>query len=212
MPTTPRIAICDYDVGNVRSVERALLAAGATVRVTADAADLAAADGIVLPGVGAFGPAIAALERHRLVDVLREAAAAGRPLLGVCLGHQVFFESSEESPGSSGLGLLPGRVVRLGLERGRVPHMGWNRLQVVAPSRLLEGLEEGLWAYFAHSYHAVADPSVVVATVEYGGPVVAACSRGSVMSVQFHPEKSGADGLRVYANFVRICATAEVTQ
>lgn len=203
-----RIAVCDYGVGNVRSVERALLRVGAEVRITGAAGDLEAADGIVLPGVGAFGPAVDALRRRGLEAVLLRLAAQGMPLLGVCLGHQLLFESSEESGGRAGLGLLRGRVVRLSSERGRVPHMGWNRVHVVAASPLLEGVAEGMWAYFAHSYHVLAADDVVVATTDYHGPVVAACARGNLATTQFHPEKSGVEGLRIYANFVHSYAAA----
>jgi glutamine amidotransferase len=205
---TARIAICDYGVGNVRSVERAVLAAGGEPRLTHDRAEIDAADGMILPGVGAFGAAVDALEQTGLGAVVTGFAASGRPLLGVCLGFQVLFESSDESGGRRGLGLLPGAIARLGRERGKVPHMGWNGLHLVRPSRLLDGLGEGTHAYFVHSYAAAADPAVVVATCDYGGPLVAVCERDNVLATQFHPEKSGAAGLRIYANFVHISAPA----
>jgi imidazole glycerol-phosphate synthase subunit HisH len=205
-----RIAVCDYGVGNIRSVERAVLAAGGEPLLTRDPAAIDAADGLILPGVGAFGAAVDALEQTGLGEVVCGFAASGRPLLGVCLGFQVLFEASDESGGRRGLGLLPGRIERLGPERGKVPHMGWNALHLVRPGRLLDGLAEGTHAYFVHAYAAVADPAVVVATCDYGGPLVAVCEHGNVLATQFHPEKSGSAGLRIYANFVRISSTAEV--
>lgn len=207
---TARIAVCDYGVGNVRSVERAVLAAGGQPRLTRDRDEIDAADGLILPGVGAFGAAVDALEQTGLGTVVADFAASGRPLLGVCLGFQVLFETSDESGGRRGLGLLPGHIERLGPERGKVPHMGWNALAVVRPSRLLDGLHGGDRCYFVHSYAARADDGIVVATTDYGGPVVAVCERDNVLATQFHPEKSGRAGLRIYANFVRISSAAGV--
>jgi glutamine amidotransferase len=202
-----RVAVCDYGVGNLRSVERALLHAGAEVLVTGDAGELRAAAGVVLPGVGAFGAAVDALERSGLGEVVIDIAQSGAPLLGVCLGHQLLFEHSDENGGRRGLGLLPGRVVRLGRERGKVPHMGWNALRLrTARSPVLDGIADGAYVYFVHSYAALAPDDAVVATTDYGGEIVAVCARGNVWSTQFHPEKSGASGLRIYTNFVRACA------
>ena len=200
-----RVAICDYGVGNLRSVERALLHAGADVVLTGDAAVMRDCAGLVLPGVGAFGAAIDALEQRGLGDVVIDIARGGRPLLGVCLGHQLLFEWSDENGGRRGLGLLPGRVVRLGHERGKVPHMGWNRLHFANPSPLFQGIDEGAYVYFVHSYTAETPAGAVVATTDYGGEVIAACARDNVWSTQFHPEKSGTVGLRIYANFVDAC-------
>jgi imidazole glycerol-phosphate synthase subunit HisH len=206
---TARIAICDYGVGNLRSVERALLHAGAEVVLTGDGDQMRACAGVVLPGVGAFGAAVDALESTGLGNVVVDIARSGTPLLGVCLGHQLLFEESDENGGRRGLGLLPGRIVRLGNERGKIPHMGWNQLHFTKDSTLFEGVGEGSYVYFVHSYAATAattDTDAVVATVDYGGPIVAACARDNVWSTQFHPEKSGAAGLRLYANFVNACA------
>ena len=203
-----RVALCDYGVGNVRSVERAVIAAGGEARLTRDRAEIDASDGLILPGVGAFGAAVDALEQTGLGEVVRDFAASGRPLLGVCLGFQVLFDTSDESGGRRGLGLLPGHIARLGAERGKVPHMGWNELHLVRDSRLLEGLAEGDRCYFVHAYAADADDAVVVATTDYGGPLVAVCERDNVVATQFHPEKSGRAGLRIYANFVRISSAA----
>lgn len=205
----PRIAICDYGVGNLRSVERALLHAGADVLLTGDEEQMRECAGVVLPGVGAFGAAVDALESTGLGDVVKDMANRGTPLLGVCLGHQLLFEYSDENGGRRGLGLLPGRVVRLEATRGKVPHMGWNQLAFTQASPLFNGVEPGSHVYFVHSYAttpATTDSDAVVATTDYGGPVVAACVRGNVWSTQFHPEKSGGTGLRLYANFVHACA------
>ena len=175
--------------------------------VSADPAELAGCDGVVLPGVGAFAVAAATLRDRGLDAVVAGMAGAGRPVLGVCLGFQLLFEESDEGDGGSGLGLLPGRVRRLEPRRGKVPHMGWNRLTMTRPSPLLDGIADGERMYFVHSYAVTpADARDVVATTEYGGEVVAAVERGAVQGTQFHPEKSGAAGLRVYANFAARCA------
>lgn len=196
----------DYGIGNLRSVERALLHAGAVVLMTRDPAAIAAADGVVLPGVGAFGAALDALDHHGLRASVLGAAASGRPLLGVCLGYQLLFDWSDESGGRAGLGLLPGRVLRLGPERGKVPHMGWNQLRILARSRLLHDVADGAHVYFVHAYAATSVPvAALVAETDYGGPIAAVAESGNVAGTQFHPEKSGADGLRVYANFARAC-------
>jgi glutamine amidotransferase len=201
-----RVAVVDYGVGNLRSVERALERAGAEVVITPDPRVVAAAQAVVLPGVGAFAPAAALLLGSGLGDAVREAASRGRPVLGVCLGFQLLFDASEEGEGGAGLGLLPGRVRRIDAAPLKVPQMGWNRLRLRRPATLTAGIEDGAWCYFVHSYAADADPGDVVATVDYGGEVVAACERGSVSGTQFHPEKSGAAGLRIYANLVAACA------
>ena len=199
----PRIAIVDYGVGNLRSVERALARAGAEAVITPDPRVVAGSDGVVLPGVGAFAPAAALLLGSGLGDAVREAAGRGRPVLGVCLGFQLLFDSSEEGEGGTGLGLLAGRVRRIAATPPlKVPHMGWNSLRLRRPAVLTEGVEEGTRCYFVHSYAADADPADVVATVDYGGEIVAICERGVVTGTQFHPEKSGPAGLRIYANLV----------
>jgi imidazole glycerol-phosphate synthase subunit HisH len=205
----PRIGVCDYGVGNLRSVERALAHGGGSPVLSADARELAGCDGLVLPGVGAFAIAAQAL-RSRGLDVAVDAMArSGRPIFGVCLGFQLLFSDSEEGDGEAGLGLIPGRVRRLRPARGKVPHMGWNRLQVTASSSLLAGVEDGEFAYFVHSYAATPDDSrCVVATTDHGGEIVAAVQTGNIAGTQFHPEKSGATGLRVYANFVARCTAA----
>ncbi len=203
----PRVAIVDYGVGNLRSVERALARAGARAIITPDPGEVAACDAVVLPGVGAFAPAAALLLGSGLGDAVREAASRGRPVLGVCLGFQLLFEASEEGEGGEGLGLLPGRVRRIDAAPPlKVPHMGWNQLRMRRPSALTAGVAEGAWCYFVHSYAADADPRDVVATVDYGGEIAAVCERETVTGTQFHPEKSGPAGLRIYANLVAACA------
>jgi glutamine amidotransferase len=201
-----RIAVVDYGIGNLRSVERALLHAGAQADITGDGAAIRSADGVVLPGVGAFGAALDALDEHRLRDTVLRVAASGRPLLGVCLGHQLLFDWSDESGGRAGLALLPGHVARLDPAAGKVPHMGWNQLRLRRASPLLTGLDDGAYAYFVHSYVAREVPDeAVIAECDYGGPLAAVVQRDNVFGTQFHPEKSGGDGLRIYANFVALC-------
>jgi glutamine amidotransferase len=202
-----RVGICDYGVGNLRSVERALAEAGAQPVVSADRAELAGCDGVVLPGVGAFAVAAATLRDRGLDSMITEMVAAGRPVLGVCLGFQLLFDDSDEGAGGAGLGLLTGRVRRIDPNRGKVPHMGWNRLAITRPSALLDGVADGERMYFVHSYAVTpGDRGDVVATTEYGGELVAAVEHGTVQGTQFHPEKSGSAGLRVYANFAAVCA------
>jgi glutamine amidotransferase len=196
------IAVVDYEAGNLHSVSKALAQAGLEAVVTADAAVVEAADGVVLPGVGAFPDCMARLRQRGLVEPLKRFLASGRPFLGICLGLQVLFDCGEEGDGCAGLGVLPGRVVRLRAPGLKVPQMGWNALRLRRPSPLFEGVPEGSYVYFVHSYHAVpADPADLLATVDYREEVTAAVQRGSVFAVQFHPEKSSAVGLRVLANF-----------
>lgn len=196
------IAIVDYGVGNIRSVERALIAVGAEARLTADADELARAEGIVLPGVGAFAPALARLEARGLGRRIVELARRGKPVLGVCLGYQLLFDESLEHGRHEGLGLLPGRVVEVA-KGPRLPVIGWCRTRTVAPSPLLDGIEDGAFFYFVHSFTPERSADRIACTEL---SPAAAAARGNVMGTQFHPEKSGADGLRVYANFVALAA------
>ena len=196
------IAIVDYGVGNLRSVERALLHAGAEPVITSKLATLETAAGMVLPGVGAFGAALQKLSAGGLGRGVVELARAGKPLLGVCLGYQLLFEESVEGGRHEGLGLLPGRVVKV-RDSEHVPVIGWCRVTQTSPSRLWTGVEDGSYFYFVHSYGPERG-DFAIACADHAP--AAASARGNVMGTQFHPEKSGADGLRVYANFVAMCA------
>jgi imidazole glycerol-phosphate synthase subunit HisH len=200
------IAVLDYGIGNLRSAQKAFERVGADARLTADPDEVAAADGVVLPGVGAFGRCAEALRSSGLAEVAAAAVASGRPFLGICIGMQLLYEESEEAPGVPGLGVLPGVVRRLpeGVKR---PQMQWNLLNQVRPTGLLTGVYDPVWVYFVHSY-APDDPQNVVATCDYGGPVVAAVERENVWATQFHPEKSGRTGLRILENFVGAAANA----
>jgi imidazole glycerol-phosphate synthase subunit HisH len=195
------IAVLDYGIGNLRSAQKALQHVGADARLTADADLIAEADGIVLPGVGAFGRCMEAMRASGLDRVAVEAIEADRPFLGICIGMQMLYESSEESPGSRGLGVLHGRVRRLP-EGVKHPQMQWNVLEPSRSSALLDGLEQPVWVYFDHSY--APEMSIdVVATCDYGGSITAAVERGRLWATQFHPEKSSAVGLALLGNFVR---------
>ncbi|HYU63743.1 MAG TPA: imidazole glycerol phosphate synthase subunit HisH [Verrucomicrobiae bacterium] len=196
------IAIVDYGVGNVRSVERALAHVGAEVLITADPAQLETAAGIVLPGVGAFAPALAKLSEEGLGRLIVELARGGKPVLGVCLGYQLLFDESEEHGRHDGLGLLPGRVIKVTTSE-RVPVIGWCRTRQTASSPLWEGIADHAYFYFVHSYTPEASADSIGSTDH--SPAAAAGKR-NVMGTQFHPEKSGPDGLRLYANFLALCA------
>ena len=196
------IAIVDYGVGNIRSVERALTHVGAESRLTGDLRQLEAADGIVLPGVGAFAPALAKLSVGGLGRSIVELARRGKPLLGVCLGYQLLFDESCEHGRHEGLGLLPGRVVEV-TSAARLPVIGWCRTAQVASSPLWDGIADNSYFYYVHSFTPEASEHRVGCTEH---SPAAAASAGNVMGTQFHPEKSGADGLRLYANFVAMCA------
>src|SRR5262249_6535983 len=192
--------VLDYGIGNLRSAQKALERVGADARLTAAADVVGAADGVVLPGVGNFGRCMEALRAAGLDAVALEAVSSGRPFLGICVGMQMLFDASEESPGGDGLGVVPG-VVRALSPRGKRAQMQWNTLQIRRESRLFAGLGEDPWMYFVHSYHPVPDdPGAVIATCDYGGTVVAAVERGNVAAVQFHPEKSARAGLGLLAN------------
>jgi glutamine amidotransferase len=196
------IAIVDYGVGNIRSVERALAHVGAEPKLSADPDELEQAEGIVLPGVGAFAPALEKLTQNGLGRRIVDMARKGKPLLGVCLGYQLLFEESEEHGRHQGLGLLPGKVVEVA-NSARLPVIGWSRLEQSDDSVLWQGIEDRSYFYFVHSY-TPSSSSAAVAWTEHSP--AAAGARGNVMGTQFHPEKSGADGLRVYKNFVTYCS------
>ena len=209
-PAGPRVAVVDYGVGNLRSVRRGLEAAGAVVEVTADPEAIESAAGVVLPGVGAFAPARRKLADSGLDRRLVALAGRGKPVLGVCLGYQLLFEASYEDGYTAGLGLLPGPVRRLvpTAER-KVPHMGWNRVRQARPDILFADIPDRAYFYFVHSYYPeVKAGPVVLGTADYGRTLTVVARAGSVAGTQFHPEKSGAVGLRLYANFLTACGAA----
>ncbi|RMD83850.1 MAG: imidazole glycerol phosphate synthase subunit HisH [Candidatus Dadabacteria bacterium] len=202
------IAVVDYGMGNLRSVAKALERVGAEVEVTADPDCIAAAAGVVLPGVGAFGRCMENLRAAGLEAAVRRAARSDRPFLGVCVGMQILFDESEEFGPVRGLGILRGRVRRFrpGRPDLKVPHMGWNRLTVVRRSPLLRGVPEGSFAYFVHSYYVDGvDPAIVTTTTDYGREFVSSVQWRNLYATQFHPEKSQAVGLRMLANFAALC-------
>ena len=195
------IAIIDYGMGNLFSVEKAFVKLGAEVVVTRTPEVILSADKVVLPGVGAFGDCMSNLTEYGLTDVIREVIAKGTPFLGICLGLQMLFDGSEEDPGVKGLGIFPGMVRKILAPDLKIPHMGWNNLEFIGDSQLFSNLAEP-YVYFVHSYHAVPeDATVITAVADYGGPVTAAVGRGNIQAVQFHPEKSGTIGLAMLANF-----------
>ena len=199
------IAVVDYGMGNLRSVEKAIARTGAAVRVTSDPRRILDARGVVLPGVGAFGACMDNLASRGLVDTVRTVVASGKPFLGICLGLQLLFEESEEFGPIRGLGILPGRVVRFGgraLDGLKIPQMGWNRLKIGRPVAELGGIDDGAYVYFVHSYYVEpSDPDLIVATTDYGVEFAAAIAWKNVFACQFHPEKSQAVGLRLLENF-----------
>jgi imidazole glycerol-phosphate synthase subunit HisH len=202
----PLVAVLDYGIGNLRSAQKALERVGANAQLTADHGLIAEADAVVLPGVGAFGACMAALRDRGLDEVSVAATADGRPFLGVCVGMQMLFEGSDESPGATGLGVLPGRL-RLLPDTVKRPQMQWNLVDVRRPSQIFAAIEDPVWMYFVHSYAADSDEPSVIATCDYGGPVAAAVERGALWATQFHPEKSGSVGLEVLRGFVDAART-----
>lgn len=200
------IAIIDYDAGNIRSVEKALKFLGQETAVTRDREVILKADKVVLPGVGAFGDAMEKLRQYGLEPVIREVAEAGTPFLGICLGLQLLFERSDETPGVPGLGILKGEILRIPESEGlKIPHMGWNSLTYPNEGRLFRGIPEDSYVYFVHSYYLkAADESIVTAAAEYGTSIHASVEKGNVFACQFHPEKSSETGLKILKNFVEL--------
>ena len=198
------IAIIDYDAGNIKSVEKALLSMGETPVLTRDPEVILQADHIILPGVGSFGDAMENLNKFGLIDVIHEAINRKIPFLGICLGLQLLFESSEETPGVAGLGILKGKIVRIPEGPGlKIPHMGWNSLNVREGASLFKELEKEPYEYFVHSYYLQAnDPKIVAATAEYGVTIHASVEKENVFACQFHPEKSSKTGLAILKNFL----------
>jgi glutamine amidotransferase len=207
------IAIVDYGVGNLRSVQKALERVGATAAVTSDPALLDRAQGVALPGVGAFGDGMEHLRARQLVEPVLRQVERAKPLLGICLGMQLLFDESEEMGQHRGLGLLPGRVVRFPDGELKIPHIGWNQLQMGRGHTgmdLLAGMRQGAHAYFVHSYYvAPEDPADVLATTEYGVEFASVVGRGQIWGAQFHPEKSQEVGLRLLQNFARLVRGSE---
>ena len=201
-----RIAIIDYQMGNLRSVQKGFEKVGHQALITADPAEIASADKVVLPGVGAFGDAMAELKLRELVGTIRETIEQGRPFLGICLGLQLLFDVGYEGGEFAGLGILRGKVVRFDLPpQLKVPHMGWNRGAFQRRAPHLEGLADGAYFYFVHSYYVVPeDPNVVAIETDYGHPFCAAIWRDNIFATQFHPEKSQSDGLRILKNFAEL--------
>ena len=208
MPTSPTIGLIDYGAGNLLSVHNALRACGVEPGLVRAPGDLAGVDKLILPGVGAFGDCVENLQRQGIWEPLRQWLDDGRPYFGICLGYQILFSSSEESPGTPGLGILPGRVVKFPTKPGlKVPHMGWNTLDLVQEHPVLERLPlgpKGRHAYFVHSYHLnAASEANVLARADYGGPVTAIVGRDTAIGTQFHPEKSQRFGLALISNFLK---------
>ena len=210
MTAGPRIAVVDYGAGNLVSIEQALTSVGATVALVGDAEALDACDAVIVPGVGAAGPAMERLDQAGLADPIRDWLRADRPFLGICLGLQLLFDSSEED-GTPTLAAIPGVTRRLA-DAPTLPHIGWNQVQRRRDHRLLDGIEDGADFYFVHSYAGAPDideaDAVVVADTTHGRPFVSVVARGHTLGVQFHPERSGSDGLRLLANFVELVKVA----
>ncbi len=200
------LAIIDYDAGNIKSVEKAFLYLGEDVTVTRDPKEIYRADRVVLPGVGSFGDAMGKISEYGLTDVIHKVCDSGTPFIGICLGLQLLFESSDESEGVKGLGILRGKVKRIPDAKGlKVPQIGWNDLKYPNDGRLFKGIDEGSYVYFVHSYYLDAeDKSIVKAQTEYGVTIDASVESGNVFACQFHPEKSAEVGMEILKNFTKI--------
>lgn len=200
------IAIIDYDAGNIRSVEKAVAKLGQEVWITRDRERIMNADKVILPGVGSFGDAMAHLQEYNLVEVIKDAVAEKKPFLGICLGLQLLYESSEETPGVKGLGILKGKILKIPEQEGlKIPHMGWNSLHLQNDGRLFRGIEQNPYVYFVHSYYLKAEEEETVkATTEYSVKIHASVEKDNVFACQFHPEKSGELGLQILKNFAEL--------
>ena len=200
------VAIIDYDAGNIKSVEKALQKLGQEVVITRDAETILNADRVILPGVGAFGDAMHNLKKYHMDEVIYQVVEKGIPFLGICLGLQLLFERSDETPGVEGLGILKGEILRIpDCDDLKIPHMGWNSLHFQNEGRLFKGLKEESYVYFVHSYYLKAvDESIVKATTEYSTHIHASVEQGNVFACQFHPEKSSDVGLQILKNFVEL--------
>ena len=200
------IAVLDYDAGNTGSVVKAIQALGQDAVLTRDIATIKSAEKVILPGVGVFGDAMEKLKKYELVDVIHETIDSGKPFMAICVGLQLLFDSSEESPGVKGLSVFPGQIKRIPATDGlKVPQIGWNSLHLERDSRLFKGIKEGAFVYFVHSYYLAAkDEGIVTATTEYGTHIHAAVEKDNVFATQFHPEKSSEVGLTILKNFLEI--------
>ncbi len=200
------IAVIDYDAGNLKSVEKALILLGEEVIVSRDSEEILKADRVILPGVGAFGDAMEKLNRFGLVETIHKVVENKTPFLGICLGMQLLFDESDEAPGVKGLGILPGKILRIPPVQGlKIPHMGWNSLKITENARLFKGISDGAYVYFVHSYYLKADEeAIVAASTEYGVTIHASVEAGNVFGCQFHPEKSSEVGLRILKNFAEL--------
>lgn len=200
------IAIIDYDAGNLKSVEKALTYLGEESVITGDARTILEADKVILPGVGAFGDAMENLQKRELDKVIKEVCMKNTPFLGICLGLQLLFESSEESPQAEGLGILKGQILRIPDKEGlKIPHIGWNSLTLQHQGRLFEGLEEHPYVYFVHSYYLKAEEEQIVkAVTDYSTCIHASVEKGNIFACQFHPEKSSSTGLKILKNFAQL--------
>ncbi|MBU5459024.1 imidazole glycerol phosphate synthase subunit HisH [Anaerostipes sp. MSJ-23] len=200
------IAIIDYDAGNIKSVEKALNFLGEEAIITRDRDEILKSDKVILPGVGAFGDAMEKLHQYGLVETIQEVVKREIPFLGICLGLQLMFESSDEAPGVKGLGLLPGKILRIPKQGDlKIPHMGWNNIKIKEGAKLFQGLEQDPYVYFVHSYYLKADDEdIVAATTQYGVTIHASVEKGNIFACQFHPEKSSTVGLHILKNFVSL--------
>ena len=200
------IAIIDYDAGNLKSVEKALVSLGEEVLVSRDSSEILQADKVILPGVGSFGDAMNNLDKFGLVDTIKKVTGNGTPFLGICLGLQLLFKESDETPGAEGLDILPGKILKIPAKDGfKIPHMGWNSLHLQNNGRLFQGIPEDTYVYFVHSYYLHAEePEIVKAVTDYSTTIHASVEKGNVFACQFHPEKSSRYGLRILENFAKL--------
>ncbi|MDO5382149.1 MAG: imidazole glycerol phosphate synthase subunit HisH [Eubacteriales bacterium] len=200
------IAVIDYDAGNLKSVEKALISLGEEVVVSRDSGEILQADKVILPGVGSFGDAMNNLDHFGLVDTIKNVAKQGKPFLGICLGLQLLFKESDETPGAEGLDILPGKILKIPPQEGlKIPHMGWNSLNIKDGAKLFKGIAPNPYVYFVHSYYLKAsDESIVAASTEYSTHIHASVESGNIFACQFHPEKSSDVGLKILKNFAEL--------